>query len=121
MELRKTQHKQNISFVDEYSPTLMAFIILLLFLSILDGLLTLHFLDNSIDEINPIMSFCLDLGPWVSLASKFLLTCFGAICLLVVSNSYAFGGRIQVRDVFPALISLYLTVMFWNSFIYVMV
>jgi len=118
-ELRRTEDKQGLNFVDEYSPTLMGLIILLLILSIVDGLMTLHLLDNDVLELNPIMSFCLDLGPWFFLTTKFLLTCFGAICLLVVSNSYAFGGRIHVRDVFPAMVVLYLMVMFWNSFLYV--
>lgn len=96
----------------------MGLIILLIILSIVDGLMTLHLLDNEVLELNPIMSFFLDLGPWSFLTVKFLLTCFGGTCLLVVSNSYAFGGRIHVRDVFPAMVSLYLMVMFWNSFVY---
>jgi hypothetical protein len=82
--------------------------------------MTLHLMDKDVLELNPIMSFCLELGPWFFLAAKFLFTCFGATCLLIVSNSYAFGGRIQVRDVFPAMVCLYLVVMFWNSFLYVM-
>lgn len=118
-QLRRPADRQGLAFVDEYSPLLMGFIILLIVLSVVDGLMTLHFLDNDVHEINPIMSFCLDLGPWFFLATKFLLTCFGAICLLVVSNSYAFGGRIHVRDIFPAMVVLYLMAMFWNSFQYV--
>jgi hypothetical protein len=117
--LRRTADRQGLTFVDEYSPLLMGFIILLLILSVMDGLMTLHLLENNAHEINPIMSFCLHWGPWFFLATKFLLTCFGAICLLIVNNSYAFGGRIQVRDIFPAMICLYLMVMFWNSLLYV--
>lgn len=116
--MRRTEDKHGLKYVDEYSPTLMGLIILLLILSMVDGLMTLHLLDNDVLELNPIVSFFLDLGPWFFLTAKFLFTCFGAICLLVVSNSYAFGGRIHVRDVFPAMISLYLMVMSWNFFAY---
>jgi hypothetical protein len=119
-ELRRAEDKHGLKYVDEYSPRLMGLIILLIILSIVDGLMTLHLMDKEVLELNPIMSFCLDLGPWFFLAAKFLFTCFGATCLLIVSNSYAFGGRIQVRDVFPAMVCLYLMVMFWNSFLYVM-
>jgi hypothetical protein len=120
MQVRRVQDRQGLSWVDEYSPRLMGLIILLIILSIVDGLMTLHLMDKDVLELNPIMSFCLELGPWFFLAAKFLFTCFGATCLLIVSNSYAFGGRIQVRDVFPAMVCLYLVVMFWNSFLYVM-
>ena len=116
--LRRAADKQGFRFVDEYNPALMGFIILLLTLSVIDGFMTLHLLDHGADEINPIMSFCLELGPWFFLVSKFLLTCFGAMCLLVVSSSYVFGNRFQVRDIFPAMLFLYLMTMVWHSFLY---
>jgi len=43
------------------------------------------------------------------------------MCLLVVSNSCVFDNRIQVRDVFPAMLFLYLMVMAWDSFLYLVV
>ena len=119
--MRRATDRQQIKFVDEYDQTFMGVIIFLVILSIIDGFMTLHLLDQGAHEINPIMSFCLDLGPWFFLASKFLLTCFGVMCLLVVSNSQVFGDRIQVRDVFPAMLFLYLVVMAWNSFLYAIV
>ena len=97
------------------------YIILLLILSFLDGLITLNLLDNGGIEINPIMSLCLKVGPLFFLSCKTILTCFGVTCLLVVSNSYAFGGRIHVKTVFPAMVSLYLMIMFWSFFQYVIV
>jgi len=117
--LRRAADRQGIQFVDEYSPELMGLIILLLILSIIDGFMTLHLLDHGAYELNPIMSFCLGLGPWFFLAGKFLLTCFGVICLLVPGNSCVFGNRIQAGDIFPAMLFLYLMVMAWNSFLYV--
>jgi len=42
----------------------MGFFILILMLSIIDGFMTLHHLDHGAHEINPIMSFCLELGQW---------------------------------------------------------
>jgi hypothetical protein len=119
--LRRAADKLGIKFVDEYNPTLMGFIILLLILSIGDGFMTLHLWDHGAYEINPIMSFCLELGPWFFLVSKFLLTCFGAMCLLVVSNSYVFNNRFQVKDIFPAMLFFYLMTMVWNFFLYAIV
>ena len=119
--MRRATDRQGIKFVDEYDHAFMGVIIFLVILSIIDGFMTLHLLDQGAHEINPLMSFCLDLGPWFFLASKFLLTCSGVMCLLVVSNSQVFGDRIQVRDVFPAMLFLYLVVMAWNSFLYAIV
>ena len=113
--MRRATDRQQIKFVDEYDHAFMGFIIFLVILSIIDGFMTLHLLDYGAHEFNPIMSFSLELGPWFFMASKFLLTCSGVMCLLVVSNSHVFGDRIQVRDVFPAMLVLYLMVMAWNT------
>ncbi|MCK7512543.1 MAG: DUF5658 family protein [Desulfobacterales bacterium] len=104
--------------MDAYDQAFMGVILFLVILSIIDGFMTLHLLDHGAHEINPIMAFCSGAGPMVFLASKFLLTCFGVMCLLVVSNSQIFGDRIQIRDVFPAMLFLYLILMAWNSFLY---
>ena len=121
MALRRATDRQGVHFVDEYSPALMGIIILLLILSIVDGVMLLHLLDHGAQEINPIMSFCLEVGPWFFLASKFLLTCFGLMCLLVVSNSYVFDNRLRVRDVFPAILFLYCMLTIWNSYLILIV
>ncbi len=103
--------------MDEYSLALMGMIILLLILSIVDGVMSLHLQDYGAQEINPVMSFCLEVSPWFFLASKFLLTCFGAMSLLVVSNSCVFDNRIRVRDVFPVMLFLYCLLTIWNSYL----
>jgi hypothetical protein len=115
--LRRASDRQGIKFVDEYSPALMGMIILLLILSIVDGVMSLHLLELGVQEINPIMSLCLEVSPWFFLASKFLLTCFGVMSLLVVSSSYVFDNRIRVRDVFPAILFLYFMLTIWNSYL----
>jgi hypothetical protein len=117
-QLRRKEDKHALNFVDEYSPALMGCIVAILVLSILDGFMTLYLLEHDMYEVNPIMSLCLSMGPWFFLYSKFLLTCFGAMCLLVVNNSEVFNDRIRVRDIFPAVLLLYFLVIAWHSFLY---
>jgi hypothetical protein len=116
--LRRAEDQQGLKFVDEYSPSLMGFIVFLLALSLIDGFMILYLLDHGAYEFNPIMAFSLKFGPLFFMASKFLLTCFGATCLLVASNSPVFGGRIHAGDIFPAMLFLYLTAIAWSSYLY---
>ncbi|MCU0558816.1 MAG: DUF5658 family protein [Desulfobacterales bacterium] len=117
-QLRRKEDKHALLFVDEYSPALMGCIAALLVLSFLDGFMTLYLLEHDMYEVNPVMAFCLSLGPWFFLYSKFLLTCFGAMCLLVVNNNQVFNDRIKVKDIFPAILLLYFLVMAWHSYLY---
>jgi|WetSurMetagenome_2_1015567.scaffolds.fasta_scaffold30973_3 hypothetical protein len=116
--LRRAEDRRGLILVDEYSPRLVGFIVLLLALSVVDGFMILYLLNHGVYEVNPLMAFCLELGPSFFMASKFLLTGFGAGCLLVASHCQVFGGRVKVGDIFPAMICLYLMVMAWNSILY---
>jgi hypothetical protein len=115
--LRRAEGRSGLKLVDEYNPSSMGFIVTLLALSLIDGFMLLA-LDHGVYEVNPIMAFCLAFGPLFFMAGKFLLTCFGATCLLVASNSPVFGGRIHVRDIFPAMLFLYLMAIAWSAYLY---
>ena len=115
--LRREQDRRGFNLVDRYQSRLMLLIVLLMCLSVADGFLTLHLLDNGMYEVNPIMDYLVGLGPGVFLAGKFLFTSFGVTCLVVVSNSYMFGFRVRVKSLLPAVIALYAVVILWDTYL----
>jgi Domain of unknown function (DUF5658) len=48
--------------------------ILLVILSLADGLFTLHLIQHGATEENPLMAYFLGRGPWPFMTAKFLLT-----------------------------------------------
>jgi hypothetical protein len=58
-------------------------IVSILFLCVLDALLTLFLLNQRAYEINPVMAHFLKFGPFVFITSKYLLTIAALICLLM--------------------------------------
>ena len=115
--IRREEDRRRFAVVDRYHSRLMLLIVLLICVSIIDGYLTLFLLDNGMYEVNPVMAYLLGLGPVVFLAGKFLLTCFGVTCLLVVSNSYMFGFRVHVRKILPVMLALYTVVVLWDTYL----
>ena len=93
-------------------------IILLLILSISDGLFTLHLIDLGAIEENPAMAYFLSSGAWPFMTAKYLLTCFGIVVLLVFHNFYSSLLRIPVITFIPALIAIFLIVLFWQLFLH---
>ena len=67
-EIRRQQDTYEIFFVDHYSSTIFAAIVLILFLSVIDAFLTLLLLGHGAREINPLMAYILRVEP------KFFLT-----------------------------------------------
>ncbi len=116
---RRGGDKKKFIYVDQYRPWLLFVIILLLILSISDGLFTLHLIDLGAIEENPAMAYFLSLGAWPFMTAKFLLTCFGIVVLLVFHNFYSSLLRIHMITFIPALIAIFLIVLFWQLFLHI--
>ena len=84
--IRRQEDKRRIFYVDHYSSGLFFIIVVILFLSVIDSLLTLSLLNHGAYETNPVMAFFLKFGPYPFFASKYLLTILPVICLLMYRN-----------------------------------
>ena len=120
MSTRRKGDKNKFIYVDQYRPRLLFVIILLLILNISDGLFTLHLIDLGAIEKNPSMAYFLNLGAWPFMTAKFLLTCFGIVVLLVFHNFYSSLLHIHTITFIPAMIAVFLIVLFWQLFLHIM-
>jgi len=85
-KIRRQEDTRRYFFVDHYSPGLFFIIVSILFLCVIDALLTLRLLDQGAYEINPVMAYFLKYGPYTFFIAKYLLTIIPAICLLMFGN-----------------------------------
>ena len=74
-EIRRLDDKGKVFLADRYSTTIFAAIVLILFFSVIDGLLTLILLGHGAKEINPLMAYLLEIEPILFMTVKYLLTC----------------------------------------------
>jgi hypothetical protein len=85
-KIRRQEDKRRIFYVDQYSPGLFFTIVSILFLCVLDALLTLFLLDQGAYEINPVMAYFLEFGPFAFFTAKYLLTIIAILFLLMFRN-----------------------------------
>ena len=114
--IRRSEDKQQMIILDNYSPRLLAFVLVILTLSLADGFFTLHLTDHGAIEANPVMAYFLDLSPWAFMSAKYFLTTLSVICFLVLNNMYFKPFGIHVDRLFPAIIAVFLVVVFWQFF-----
>jgi hypothetical protein len=103
---RAAEHAQPY-FVDRFPPVLLLAIMLLIFASILDGVITLQIIQAGGDEVNPVMDRLLDHGAEPFLLGKYLLTVAGLPLLLIFRNYFLFGTRLRVGHLIPVFVGLY--------------
>jgi hypothetical protein len=115
--IRRKDDKYKIFYFDQYSSGIFAAIVLILFLSIIDALLTLFLIDCGASEINPIMAYFLNFGPFTFMGVKYFLTCYSVVVLLIFNNIFLRKIKIYTRSLFSYAVGVFLIVIGWELFL----
>jgi hypothetical protein len=115
--IRRQEDKRRIFYVDHYSSGLFFIIVSILFLCVIDALLTLSLLNHGAYETNPVMAFFLKFGPYIFFISKYLLTIVPVICLLMFRNTVVRVIKISARSVLYVIVVFYLAVVVWELYL----
>ena len=104
--IRRKEDRNRIFYVERYSPALFGAIVTILFLSAIDALLTLYFTSHGAYEVNPVMAYYLQIGPYSFLTVKYALTSIGVVAFLMLRNIFLSIKKATT----PMLVNAYLTV-----------
>ncbi len=116
-EIRRQDDKGKIFLADRYSTTIFAAIVLILFFSVIDGLLTLILIGHGAKEINPLMAYLLEIEPMLFMAVKYLLTCVSLVIFLIFRNVFLQRIKIYSSTLFSIFICIFVTVIMWELFL----
>jgi hypothetical protein len=115
--IRRHEDQQRLLYVDQYSQSHFIAIVLILFLSVIDAILTIVLTNNGATEINPIMAYYLDVGPFTFLSVKYSLTSVGLFVLLIFRNIILKPTRIYAGYLFYYLLVIFIGVVSWQLFL----
>ena len=108
--IRREADTSKIFYVDRYSPGLFFVIVSILFLCVIDALLTLRLWNHGAYEINPVMAYFLKFGPYTFFISKYLMAIIPAIFLLMFRNIALRLIKTSTRSVLYLMATFYLVV-----------
>ena len=114
---RRLEDRSKTFLVDRYSPFFLAIIVSILFLSVIDALLTLFLIDRGALELNPVMAYYLDLGPYSFLAVKYAFTCIGVVSFLLLRNIYLRPFRMYTGSLFYYVLVVFAGVVAWQLYL----
>ena len=119
---RRKEDKIKTFVVDRYSPFFLAAIAGTLFLSVIDALLTLFLISRGAAfELNPVMAYYIELGPYSFLAVKYALTCVAVVSFLLLRNIYIRPFRIYTGSLFYVILAVFATVVAWQIYLVTLV
>ncbi len=114
---RRQEDLHRTFYFDRYSSHIFAAIVAILLLSVLDALLTLYLIDNGSTELNPVMSFFLNYGPFVFMGMKYFFTCAGVVILLLFRNVLRKRSVTHTEHLFTYIIAAFSTVIAWQLYL----
>ena len=116
--IRRKEDRKRLFFVDQYSPKLFMAIAAILFLCVIDALLTLILIGHGAYETNPIFAFTLDVNPYASILLKYASTAIVAICLLLFKSVVFKKFNISTHSLLYFIAGLYFTVVVWELYLF---
>lgn len=115
--LRRYEDRQRAFLADQYRQSLFGVILVILLLSVVDAILTLFLINHGAIEVNPIMAFYIDLGPYTFLSVKYGLTSVGLIVLLISKNIFLRSMRVETGTFLYVILAAFIGVVSWQLFL----
>ena len=112
--VRRREDQRRIVLLDRYSPKLFAAIVGILFLSVMDALLTLYLIEHGSSELNPVMGYFLQHGPLTFTVVKYLLTSVAVLVFLAVLNTAPPRWLMSARYLFSFTLAAFGLVVIWE-------
>lgn len=115
--IRRREDKQKFFFVDQYNAFYFSAIVIILVLSAADALLTLFLINNGAIELNPIMAFYIQVGPYWFFATKYALTSVGVFTLLIFRYIYIKPFKIPTGSMLYFFVAVFITIVSWQFYL----
>ena len=117
--LRRADDRRKLALLDHYSPRIFAVIIAVLFLSLMDAILTLILISHGAVELNPVMAFFLAKSDSAFLIAKYLLTAGSVVIVVLINYVFIRIFRSHVRDLLVYFAGCFALVVAWELFLMV--
>ena len=117
--IRRKEDSRRFMLLDRYGPSYLAYITIILSLSLMDGFLTLYLVHNGAQEAIPHWNLLIEHSQFAYLMLKYLLTAVGCVLLLVLGDVYARPLRFKFKRLFPFLIAIYALVISWQVILFI--
>jgi len=115
--IRRQEDRERLFFVDQYSPKLFAAIVVILFLCVLDALLTLFLLNHGAYETNPIMAHLLNIDPYAFYFTKYAMTIIATVGLFLLRGIVIQKVNLSAHSLLYFVVGLYSVVIVWELYL----
>ena len=115
--IRRQNDRDQLYLVDQYSPVLFVAIVTILFLCIIDALLTLFLLNHGAYETNPIMAYLLNVAPYAFFLPKYSLTIIATLGLFMFRGVVIRKLNVSTHTLLYVMACVYVLIVAWEFYL----
>jgi len=115
--IRRQEDRGHNFWVDQYSPVLFVAIVGILFMCVIDAILTLFLLNHGAFETNPLMAFLLNIGPYAFFIPKYAVTILATFCLFMFRGVVARNFNLSTHSFLYLAAWIYVAVVGWELYL----
>ena len=112
--IRRKEDENELIILDTHGPWVFGSTVIILVLSIIDGLLKLNLISRGAREVNPVMAFLIDINPYIYFFMKCFLTAVAVITLILLRNYRSKIFRMRVSNLLPLIAVCFILVIFYQ-------
>ena len=112
--IRRKEDENKFIILDTHGPWVFVLAVIIVVLSIVDGLLTLNLIGNGASEANPLMSYLVELDPYIYFFTKCFLTGIGVVVLILFRNYRSKIFRMRITNLMPVIAVFFILVIFYQ-------
>ena len=117
MHLRRKEDRERIYFVDQYSPKLFIAIVAILFMCVIDALLTLFLIGHGAYQVNPIFAYLLDVDLYTFFIAKYSATIIVTLGLFLLKGIVIQKLNVDAQSFLNFAAGLYTIVVGWELYL----
>jgi len=115
--IRRQEDQGRIFIVDQYSPVLFMVVVGILFLCVIDAILTLILLNHGAYETNPVMAYLLNISPYAFIIPKYSTTVIGTFGLFICRTVVIRKLNVRTHSLLSIIVCVYLAVVAWELYL----
>ena len=112
--VRRKEDENGLIILDTHGPWVFVLAVIILVLSIVDGLLTLNLIGMGASETNPLMAYLVELNPYIYFFTKCFLTAISVIILILFRNYRSKIFRVRTSNLMPVVAVFFILVIFYQ-------
>ena len=117
--VRRKSDRNRVNILDYYPPKWFYFLVATLLLSVVDAFLTLWLIDHGAVELNKIMAYYLNKGPYIFISVKYFLTAAAVTITVLISHAFFRSFRIRSEYMLMVFFSFFACVVVWELYLIV--